>query len=234
MLLGYSRVSTSDQGKGTSPESQEQIIRGFAMAKGFSQFDTAVYFDEGVSASIPLRNRPNGKRLLEDVKPGDTIVAAKLDRMFRSASDAINMVEIFREKNIKLVLFDLGSEPVAESALGQCFFTITAAIAQMERTIIKERTMNGKKAKKAKGGHIGGKTPYGCKVIGSGREARLEPAETEQLVLSTVKELLSKAAGISIAETTRVLTEQGLMARNGKPFFPMQIKRIMDQVSAGA
>lgn len=231
MLLGYARVSTAEQAADdrSSLETQEKIIRGYAMAKGFSQFDTAVYTDPGVSASIPLRYRPSGKQLLEDAKAGDTIIASKLDRMFRSASDALNMVEIFKEKDINLVLFDLGSEPINSSGLAQFFFTIIAAVAQLERTMIKERVMGGKKVKKAKGGHIGGKTPYGYRVVGHGRDARLEAVEKEQQVISTVKEWLNEQPYASIYSTTQMLTGQGLTARNGKPFFTMQVKRIMDR-----
>ena len=231
MLLGYARVSTAEQAADdrSSLETQEKIIRGYAMAKGFSQFDTAVYTDPGVSASIPLRYSPSGKQLLEDAKAGDTIIASKLDRMFRSASDALNMVEIFKEKDINLVLFDLGSEPINSSGLAQFFFTIIAAVAQLERTMIKERVMGGKKVKKAKGGHIGGKTPYGYRVVGHGRDARLEAVEKEQQVISTVKEWLNEQPYASIYSTTQMLTGQGLTARNGKPFFTMQVKRIMDR-----
>ena len=102
MLLIYNRVSLIEQaGEGkTSLAEQERIGRGFAMAKGFAQFDVAVYTDAGVSATIPLRDRPNGKEMLETAKAGDTIFAAKLDRMFRSASDALNMSEIFKEKKL--------------------------------------------------------------------------------------------------------------------------------------
>ena len=232
MLLGYARVSSVEQAADdrSSLENQEKIIRGYAMAKGFTQFETAIFSDPGVSASIPLRNRPAGKELLETAKSGDTILASKLDRMFRSASDALNMVEIFKEKNINLVLFDLGSEPINSSGIAQFFFTVIAAVAQLERTMIKERCNNGKKAKKAKGGHIGGRTPYGFRAVGKGREARLEKDEAEQKVISHIQELLRERAELSISETTRLLTEEGLTARNGKPFVKMQIKRILDQV----
>lgn len=232
MLLGYARVSTVEQAADNrySLKSQEKIIRGYAMAKGFNQFETAVYVDPGVSASIPLRLRPDGKRLLEDAKSGDTIIASKLDRMFRSAADALNMVEIFKEKNINLVLFDLGSEPINSSGIAQFFFTVIAAVAQLERTMIKERMLGGKKAKKAKGGHVGGKTPYGYRVIGSGREARLEPVEEEQKVIAAVKTLLDDRPYLSVAYTSQCLLNEGMKSRNGKPFHPMQVSRIMTQV----
>ena len=232
MLLGYARVSTVEQAADNrySLESQEKIIRGYAMAKGFSQFETAVYIDPGVSASIPLRNRPNGKRLLEDAKKGDCIIASKLDRMFRSASDALNMSEIFKEKGIDLVLFDLGSEPINASGIAQFFFTVIAAVAQLERTMIRERMLSGKKAKKANGGHIGGKTPYGFRVIGKGREARLEAVEEEQKVVAAVREMVLERPYLTSSYVARHIDELGMKARNGKPFFSMQIKRVIDQV----
>ena len=156
MLLLYQRVSTTEQaGEGrTSLADQERIGRGFAMAKGFAQFDVACYCDAGVSASIPLRERPAGKELLETAKAADTIFASKLDRMFRSAQDALNMSEIFLEKKINLVLFDLGSDPINASGISQFFLTVISAVAQLERTMIRERLTNGKKAKKRTNWHL--------------------------------------------------------------------------------
>ena len=228
MLLGYSRVSTTEQAADdrSSLENQEKIIRGFAMAKGFSQFDVAIYTDPGVSASIPLRNRPAGGRLLEDAKAGDTVIASKLDRMFRSASDALNMSEIFKEKKINLVLFDLGTEPVNTSGMAQFIFTILSAVAQLERTMIKERCVGGKRIKKSRQGHIGGAAPFGYRVVGRGRDARLEEIAEEQKVLAAVRE----RAHLGIREMTRQLNAEGLRSRNGREFVPMQVSRIMNWV----
>lgn len=232
MLLTYARVSTTEQASEdrSSIPNQERIARGFAMAKGFTQFEMSSYEDPGVSASIPLADRPAGRQLLADAKPGDTIFAARLDRMFRSASDALNMVQILHDRGIKLVLFDLGSDPISDSALGQFFFTVVAAVAQLERTMIKERCVNGKKAKRVKGGHVGGAAPYGHRIVGQGRAARLEEVEAEQQVLGKIRTILAERAEISIAETCRQLNAQGASSRNGKPFVKMQVSRIMSRL----
>ena len=232
MLLIYNRVSLVEQaGEGkTSLDEQERIGRGFAMAKGFTQFDTAVFTDPGVSASIPLRHRPAGKELLESAKPGDTVFAAKLDRMFRSANDALTMSEIFLEKKINLVLFDLGSDPINSSGISQFFLTVIAAVAQLERTMIKERLNGGKKAKKEKGGHIGGLTPYGFRKVGTGRAAVLESLVSEQIILDKLADWHRNRSPVSVAEQTRLLTEAGIMARNGKPFHPRQVLRLVEKV----
>jgi len=231
MLLGYARVSTSEQAGDDrySLESQEKVIRGFAMAKGFNQFDVSVYTDPGGSASVPLRQRPSGKRMLEDAKAGDTVIASKLDRMFRSAGDALNMTEIFKERNINLVLFDLGTEPINSNGLSQFFFTVIAAVAQLERTMIKERIVGGKKSKKAAGGHVGGEPPYGYSIAGRSRGAKLVEVEEEQKVLA----FLRARAHLSLHEAARQLTAEGWQSRTGKPFHPMQIKRVFDRMKAG-
>ena len=232
MLFLYQRVSTLEQaGEGkTSLEEQERIGRGYAMAKGFNQFDVSCYCDAGVSASIPLRKRPAGSRMLEDIKSGDTVFASKLDRMFRSANDALTMSEIFLEKNIKLVLFDLGSDPINSSGISQFFLTVIAAVAQLERTMIRERLTGGKKAKKEKGGHIGGLVPYGFRKVGTGRAAALEELPEEKAILDKLTDWFRNRASMSVAEQTRLLTEEGITARNGKPFHPRQVLRLVERV----
>ena len=200
------------------------------MAKGFTQFDTATFSDPGVSASIALRDRPAGKQLLEAAKKGDTIFASKFDRLFRSARDALNMAEIFKEKGIHLVLFNFGTEPVNGNGIGEFFFTIIAAVAQLERTLIRERMMDGKKAKIAKGGHAGGKTPYGYRKIGHGRDAMLEEDEAEQKVLAQIRAWKQEHEFLGATATASALAEMGLMARNGKPFHKMQAQRLIERV----
>lgn len=230
MLLIYQRVSSGEQAADdkSSLENQERVGRGFAMTKGFNQFDISVYCDPGISASVPLRKRPAGGRLLEDMKAGDVVFAAKLDRMFRSAGDACNMAEIFKEKNVSLVLFDLGSEPINNSGLSQFFFVVIAAVAQLERTMIRERVNGGKKAKATAGGHVGGEPPYGYAIQGRSRGAKLVEVEEEQKVLAFLRE----RADLSLHEAARQLTAEGWQSRTGKPFHPMQVKRVFDRMKA--
>ena len=232
MLLIYQRVSTAEQAADdrSSLENQERIGRGFAMTKGFNQFDISCYVDAGVSASIPLRQRPQGKRLLEDAKAGDFVFASKLDRMFRSANDALNMSQIFLEKDINLVLFDLGSEPINNSGISQFFLTVISAVAALERATIRERMVGGKKAKKAVGGHVGGEPPYGYAIVGRSRAAKLVEVEEEQKVLTFLRE----RAQLSFNAAARELNAEGWLPRTGKQFHPMQVKRIMDRMREDA
>lgn len=226
MLLAYARVSTLEQAKDdrTSLQEQERIIRGFAMAKGYHAYDVQMYVDAGVTGTMALKYRPAGAELIEDMKPGDVVVAASLDRMFRSARDALDTAALFKEKGIDLILFNFGMEPIAKSAFAECFFTMAAAFAQLERATINERILRGRKAKKAKGGHAGGVAQYGYRVVGSGREARVEINEEEQQRIAMIKELAHMYPHSTVMAR---LKHQGIKTRTGKDWDYTQIQRIL-------
>ena len=58
------------------------------------------FVETGVSGSIPLADRPEGARLIAAVSKGDAIISPKLDRMFRSASDALATLEELKGEGI--------------------------------------------------------------------------------------------------------------------------------------
>ena len=231
MLLGYVRVSTDDQAKSdrTSLEEQERVIRGVAMTRGVDKLDITIYSDPGVSGSIPLKHRPDGAKLFADMKPGDVVVAAKLDRMFRSAVNALATAETMKARGIGLILPELGIEPVTDNGSGKLFFGMLSLVADFERDVINERMRNGKRAKKERGGHTGGEARFGWKIIGHGREARLEPDEQEQQVIELATKWWKRRRP---AEVVQALTKQGFKARSGKPFQIIQVQRMVEQARA--
>jgi putative DNA-invertase from lambdoid prophage Rac len=232
MMLGYCRVSTREQAQDgrTSLESQEQVIRGLAMLRGMSKWDTTIYQDAGVSASVPLARRPAGKRLLDEAQTGDVIVASKLDRMFRSAIDALGNAESLRERGVDLILYDMGAEPVTGNGVAKFFFTLLAAMAELERTKIAERIGDGRRGKLARGGHAGGEAPIGFRVVGSGRGAMVEPDPTEEPILDCVRELRREFR--HPYAIVRELRARGHVSRSGTPFGTTQVKRLIERVSA--
>lgn len=227
MLLGYVRVSSAEQIKGTSLSEQERIIKAIALAQGLGEFDVAIYRDADVSGSIPLGERPAGRRMLDNAQSGDTIVAKTLDRAFRDARDALDVFEHCRRANINLIVYDLGHESVTKDGVSKMLFTILGAVAEMERGRIHDRVQSGKRAKKAKGGHVGGLPPYGFRKIGAGKEARLEIDETEQQMVATVRRV--HKASPTLGEATRELTRLGITNRLGGPMNKMQVKRLAER-----
>ncbi len=235
MFLGYCRVSTSEQAADgtTSLQEQHRIIKGMAMARGIGAYDLQIFEDAGVSGSIHMKYRPAGRELLETVKKGDVVVAAKLDRMFRNALDALKIYTDFKERGIDLILFDLGVNPVTEdNSTSKLLFQIMSAFADHERENIRARMLDGKAAKRAKGGHAGGEAPYGWQIVGAKREARLVPVAHEQKVIATLVEMpdklgFDKRQPLPIGTLTRRLNDLGHRTRTGKPFVFAQVQRIL-------
>ena len=62
-----------------------------------------VVVEAGVSGAVPFQERPEGAKLWAELRKGDTLVAAKLDRMFRSASDCLAVVEAFKARGVSPV-----------------------------------------------------------------------------------------------------------------------------------
>ncbi len=230
MILGYVRCSTVEQAADhkSSLETQENIIRGYAMMNNRTKFDVQIYTDAGVSGSVPLDMREGGKALLEAATTGDVIVASKMDRIFRAALDALKMVDYLKEKGIDLVLFDMGTQSVLRDGPSKLFFTMLAGFAEFERGRIVERITAGKVAKKQRGGHIGGEAPYGYRVEGAGQMACLVPDDAEQRVVERIRQRIT--GNFSALALAKELAQQGIYTRAGKPFTSTQIKRIVESV----
>ena len=160
------------------------------------------------------------------MKPGDIVCASKLDRMFRSAIDALACAEQMKAAGVDLVLVDIGADPVTDNGMAKCFFTMAAAFAELERNLIHERMTTGKLSKIAKGGHAGGEPPYGHRIIGRGREANIEVDEREQEIVQLVTRLRQR--GDSISRIQRRLVKDGVKTRTGKDFHWVQVKRIVE------
>lgn len=226
MILSYSRVSTVEQaGKGaTSLSEQARKTKGWAMMRGVDTFEIVDYVDAGVSGSLALSDRPQGGRMLTEARPGDTIVAVKLDRLFRSASDALGTVEDLKRRGIHLVLLDMGNDPLTGTGAAKFFFNVLASLADFEREMIYDRMQSGRAAKRLQGGRIGA-VPYGWCAVGAGRAARLEPvvAEQEVIRLATSMARQRKPSGVC-----RALNAQGFRTRSGKEFQIVQVMRILD------
>jgi len=236
MIFSYCRVSTAEQATdaSTSLETQERKNRAIAMLRGSNPFDVVNYVDAGVSGSIPLNKRPAGARMLADVSRGDIIVCTKLDRMFRSAIDALMTIAQLRTAGAHLIMLDVGTEPVGTNGISQLFLTMLSAFAEFERTRIAERMDDGRRAKALKQGCLGA-VPYGWRKQGSGKESLLVEDADEQAVIARVRAMREtgrqggerKPYGIA-----QKLTADGIMTRSGKPFRVPQIQRILERVSA--
>src|ERR1700677_2248069 len=129
--VGYIRVSTLDQSRnGVSLEAQEERLRAYCTAAGLHL--VALIREDGVSASIPLADRPQGAELLAAMKNGVAhVVTLKLDRLFRDAEDALRQTRAWDKAGVALHLVDMGGQSInTASAMGRMMLTMMAAFAE--------------------------------------------------------------------------------------------------------
>lgn len=141
MLVGYARVSTQDQ----KPELQLDALQAAGCEKVFVE-----------KASGAQRERPELKAALDYMRDGDTLVVWKLDRLARSMKQLIETVEGLEEVGVG---FRSLTEAIdTTTAGGKLVFHVFGALAEFERSIIRERTRAGLDAARARG-RKGGRPP---------------------------------------------------------------------------
>src|SRR5271157_3941133 len=189
-VYGYARVSTERQAdEGVSLEEQIRRIEGRALEQGWQVAET--FIERGISGSVPLGDRPEGARLVAALQSGDIVISAKLDRMFRSALDALTVIRDFQRRRISLWLLDLGGD-VSGDGIAKLVLTILAAIAEFERERIGERIRDAKRHQRRTGQYLGGDRPFGWRISEDGG---LIEDEAEQSALAEIRVL--RAAGSS-------------------------------------
>ena len=124
--------------------------------------------------------------MLSTLESGDHLIALKLDRLFRSASDALNVAAQLRERGIHLHLLDIGGEVTGNGA-AKLVFSVLAAVAEMERERIGERVRGVKQHLRENGYYSGGVIPSGFKLNKSSR--KLEPIADWERVVTAMKDM---------------------------------------------
>ena len=190
-VYAYARVSTDRQAEdGESLDVQQRQIAGYAQMIDLTIDHTFV--ERGVSGSRPLADRREGAKLLARVQSGDTIIAAKLDRLFRSALDALSVLRDLKARGVALHFIDLGGD-VTGNGIAKLVFTILSAVAEAERDRIRERIADVKRDQRARGRYLGGTVPFGYQ-IGEGGELVEIPEQQE--AIRTMNAL--RAGGMSL------------------------------------
>jgi putative DNA-invertase from lambdoid prophage Rac len=190
-VYGYCRVSTLKQAsEGESLDVQRRQIEGYALMHALTLAD--VMIEEGVSGSVPVEERSVGRALFAKLERGDIVIAAKLDRLFRSALDALKVVESLKGRGVKLHLLDLGGD-IAGNGISKLFLTIAAAFAEAERDRIRERIGQVKADQKSRGRFLGGTVPFGYRL---GDDGELVPVEAQQEAILEMANL--QAQGLSL------------------------------------
>lgn len=147
-LMGYARVST----RGQDIDRQTSDL----LAAGIRRDD--IYVDHGVSGA--RATRPALDRALDALHNGDTLVITTLDRLGRSTTNMLTLAERLKEQCVNLRVLNLGGGDVdTGTPMGSMLFTLTAALAQMELEIKRERITDSVVKRRAAGRDLGGRRP---------------------------------------------------------------------------
>jgi DNA invertase Pin-like site-specific DNA recombinase len=181
---GYARVSTIAQADdGESLDVQQRVIAGYAQMNGLTV--DRVFVERGVSGSKPLADRPQGAALLAALKPGDVVITPKLDRMFRSALDALAVLGRLQKAGVSLHMIDLGGDTTG-NGVSKLVFTILSAVAEAERDRTRERITEVKRDQRRRGRYLGGIVPFGWRV---GESGELVPVPEQQAAIRRMRRL---------------------------------------------
>jgi DNA invertase Pin-like site-specific DNA recombinase len=139
LIRGYARVSTGSQ----NLDHQLDALKNAGCEK--------IYTDQ-ISGSI--KERPGLDQLLLDIKPGDKVKVLRLDRLGRSMKDLLEIVNRFQDNNVEFI--SLTESIRTDSVNGRFFFHLAAALSEMEKELLRSRTIMGLEAAR-KRGRLGGR-----------------------------------------------------------------------------
>jgi len=140
MNIGYARVSTDDQ----NPDLQLAALRAAGCEK--------IYADKATGANV---KRPELAKCLKALAFGDTLVVWKLDRLGRSLHDLIGLLDGLKARDVAFL--SLTESIDTATPTGRAMWQMVGILAELERSLIQERTKAGRAAAMARGVKMGRK-----------------------------------------------------------------------------
>lgn len=188
--IGYARVSTDEQ----TTEGQITALREVGCVEVYTE-----------NASGSDRRRPELAKALKRLEKDDVLTVVRIDRLARSAIHLMEIIEKLDKRGIK---FRSLSDPIdTTSSSGRFVFQILAAVAQMELSIIRERTVSGMKVAKSRGRKIGNpglinKDPEAIAKVAAARNLA-----RDEIVLDTADQYLPVITALRPAATWPAIAE---------------------------
>lgn len=206
--VGYARRSKESAERTVSLEDQRERIAAYCQERGWQLVEVLV--DDGVSGGrrerlerLDARLRATGARV---------VVAYHLDRVARDAAGLLDWLERAARRGVELHIVGRGRIET-QSASGYLMAGVEGVVAAHYRKVISEKTRDALARLRAKGRRVSRWAPYGFRF---GPGGRLLPDPGEQAALRRIVNL--GASGVSLRAISRTLLEQGVTARNGRPF----------------
>jgi DNA invertase Pin-like site-specific DNA recombinase len=226
---GYPRVSTKKQVKSQlGLRAQQRMIEDYYRLRLRAQKVRwgRLYADKGVSAYRQrLIHRPNGRKLMEILEPGDHVIVPKVDRAFRSSADCMLTLTLWQDRGVHVHLLDLGVDTTTSS--GRMVAGIMAQIAEWESQRIGERIKEALEERRAQGRATNSQPPVGYKQ----RRKRWEPCHAERRLARRM--LARRKAGESASQIAEALNREGRRNRRRRPWNIDSVLRWSASAAAG-
>ena len=231
--VGYIRVSTIMQAeRGHSLAEQADRMKSFAHAKELDLL--GIKSDEGISGStIEKREGLKSALAMLDNNEAEALLIVKIDRLTRTLKDLLELVDKYFDAKSGHRLISMGDNIDTDTAMGRFGLNLLGSLAQLEREQTSERVSAVLQYKRRNMEHIGGLVPYGL------RKCKADPSKLEYDLaeMGAVKFMHNlrnlDPKGESYRKIASRLAEKGIFQRNGKPFDPKTIKRILDNFEKG-
>ena len=146
MIYGYARVSSKKQLHGNSLEEQAATLT----ENGATNITAEQFTGKTTS-------RPKLQALIDSLQSGDTLMVTKLDRLARNVTEGIELIRALFKKEVKVHVLNIGL--LENTSMGNFFITTLLAVAELERSMIIERTQAGKEISRTKAGFREGRPP---------------------------------------------------------------------------
>jgi putative DNA-invertase from lambdoid prophage Rac len=143
--FAYLRASKNDDVETTTEQRLELEQAGFRVDH---------WAEETISAGTDAMGRPGFAAMLEKMRDGETLIVSKLNQLGRDSIDVIATVRMLADRDIRVIVHSLGGVDLA-SPTGKLLFTMLAAVAEMERDLLIERTQAGIARARSEGKAIG-------------------------------------------------------------------------------
>lgn len=183
-IFGYGRVSTAAQ---TSENQRLELEQ--------SGYTLDFWFTDTVSGKTCATQRPGFREMLGKIRDGETLLVSKLDRLGRDAVDVLQTVRLLESRRIRVLVHQLGASDLTSPA-GKLLISMLAAVAEMERDLLIERTQAGLTRAREAGKQLG-------------RPPRLTQEQRSQVTLGAGSGLsisaLAKRYGVSRATIAKVI-----------------------------
>ena len=229
----YMRVSSEEQREKATIETQDGFLEEYC--KLYDHEIAKVYKDEAISGTVPMGERPEGRRLLADAGAGkfDTVLVYRLDCIGRKLLVVVDAHDRLEEAGVSL---KSATEPIDTSTpAGRMYFQLLASFGEYEKETINERTRDGKN-RAYRNGAQPGVIPYGYDLAADGSFVVVE--EEAAVVRDIIRNI---AGGATLFAEAKRLNLQGIPSpgkkyrnrerQHGMTWTPMAISRIVGRTA---